>query len=89
MPERTDAGELNHVDLRFQSDVQDHTQAASFLQIIDLFGIGKKVAMESENAKRLKDFTRFFIASLFGCNLLLGMEPQPHTFHPSEHPKEK
>jgi hypothetical protein len=33
-------------------------------------------------------FSGFFIASLFDCNLLLGMEPQPHTFHPFKHPKE-
>jgi hypothetical protein len=34
-------------------------------------------------------FGGFFIASLLDGNLLLGMESQPHTFHPSKHPKDK
>jgi hypothetical protein len=31
----------------------------------------------------------FLIESLLICKLLLGMESQSHTFHPSKHPKEK
>jgi hypothetical protein len=34
-------------------------------------------------------FGGFFIASLLDGNLLLGMESQPHTFHPSKYPKEQ
>jgi hypothetical protein len=35
------------------------------------------------------DFLGFLIASLFDFHLLLGMESQPHTFHPSKYPKEQ
>jgi hypothetical protein len=64
-------------------------QASCPFKIHHLFCRGKKEAMEPGKRERRKKFAGFFIASLFACNLLLGMEPQPHTFHPSKHPKEQ
>jgi hypothetical protein len=87
VPKRTGAGELDHVNCASKRR-PDYTQASPLLKVIDLFGIGKKEAMEPPRRETAGGFSGFLIASLFDCNLLLGMEPQPHTFHPSKHPKE-
>jgi hypothetical protein len=68
-------------------DRQSDESQLPLLEMAGLFGIGKCRGMNWEKRETVKDLTGFFIASLFVCNLLLVMEPQPHTFHPPKQPE--